>query len=45
MANRGQETETVVLITLGIMTVGVLHDQDSDIAGAENVGDFLKREI
>ena len=35
-----------VLITLGLMTLWVWHEQDSGIAGggAENFGDFLKRE-
>ena len=32
------------LITLGFMTLGVWHERDSGIAGAENSGDFLKRE-
>ena len=38
-------TTAVVLITLGFMTLGVWHQLDSGIVGAENFCDFLKREL
>ena len=37
-------TAAVLLIMLGFVTLGVWHEQDSSIIGAENFADFLKRE-
>ena len=37
-------TAAVVITTLGFMTFGVRHEQDSGKAGTENFGDFLKWE-
>ena len=40
-----RNTTAVVVITLGFMTFGVWQERDNGNAGAENVADFLKREL
>ena len=37
MAKHGGSTTAVVIITLGLMTFGVWHEQDSGIAGGQTI--------